>query len=179
MVDFTSLQWYTGYVSTATSVRIKSYINMCLDLHVHVPIQYLECVGRAALFTFSVSEQAPYIYMYIQFFIMYMYIVTWMFCWVLFIYCWLMDVFSYRPFLLECPCRDVRYTMARLLERIMSSHFRHGGVPVSWTHPTPPPPHPQFNFSKKLFSFIRTLFGEKNSLLFSFIFYALNFLECF
>lgn len=47
---------------------------MCLDLH--VPIQYLECVGRAALFTFSVSEQAPYIYMYVQFFIMYMYIVT-------------------------------------------------------------------------------------------------------
>eukprot|EP00105_Crassostrea_gigas_P001822 XP_011414140.1 PREDICTED: ubiquitin carboxyl-terminal hydrolase 24 [Crassostrea gigas] len=35
-----------------------------------------------------------------------------------------------KPFLLECPCRDVRYTMARLLERIMSSHFRHGGVPT-------------------------------------------------
>nr|XP_022314147.1 ubiquitin carboxyl-terminal hydrolase 24-like [Crassostrea virginica] len=33
-----------------------------------------------------------------------------------------------KPFLLECPCRDVRYTMARLLERLISSHFRHGGV---------------------------------------------------
>lgn len=159
MVDFRSLQWYTGYVSTATSVRIKSYINMCLDLH--VPIQYLECVGRAALFTFSVSEQAPYIYMYIQFFIMYMYIVTWMFCWVLFIYCWLMDVFSYRPFLLECPCRDVRYTMARLLERIMSSHFRHGGVPVSWTHPTPPPPTPSLTFQRNYFHLLEPSLVKK------------------
>nr|XP_022314146.1 ubiquitin carboxyl-terminal hydrolase 24-like [Crassostrea virginica] len=35
-----------------------------------------------------------------------------------------------KPFLLECPCRDVRYTMARVLERLMSSHFRHGGVPT-------------------------------------------------
>lgn len=82
-------QWFRGVVIYQVSGRLhkstmiyrvciysnfSAYINMCLDLH--VPIQYLECVGRAALFTFSVSEQAPYIYMYIQFFIMYMYIVT-------------------------------------------------------------------------------------------------------
>ncbi|XP_062568779.1 ubiquitin carboxyl-terminal hydrolase 24-like [Saccostrea cucullata] len=35
-----------------------------------------------------------------------------------------------KPFLLECPCRDVRFTMARILERVMSSHFKHGGVPT-------------------------------------------------
>lgn len=132
------------HVSRKNSVRIKSYVNTFPDLHVHVPVYTVSwmCRKSCIIYIFCFRSE-PYIFT--QFSMMYMYIVTRMFCWVLFVYdCWLMSVFRYRPFLLECPCRDVRYTMARLLERIMSSHFRHGGVPVS-------SPHPQFNFSKKLF----------------------------
>ncbi|XP_064607447.1 ubiquitin carboxyl-terminal hydrolase 24-like isoform X2 [Liolophura sinensis] len=33
-----------------------------------------------------------------------------------------------RPFLLECPQKDVRVTFAKLLERLMCSFFQHGGV---------------------------------------------------
>lgn len=33
-----------------------------------------------------------------------------------------------KSFLLECPNKDVRLTMAKILERMMSSFFQHGGV---------------------------------------------------
>lgn len=40
-------------------------------------------------------------------------------------------VLYFRSFLLECPNKDVRLTMAKILERMMSSFFQHGGVAVS------------------------------------------------
>lgn len=33
-----------------------------------------------------------------------------------------------KPFLLECPNREVRYTFARILDALMSSYFKHGGI---------------------------------------------------
>lgn len=131
------------HVSRKNSVRIKSYVNTFPDLHVHVPVPVYTvswmCRESCIIYIFCFKAE-PYLFTQFSMMHMYMFIVTWMFCWVLFVYdCWLMSVFRYRPFLLECPCRDVRYTMARLLERIMSSHFRHGGVPVSSTPNTPTP----------------------------------------
>ncbi|KAJ8306242.1 hypothetical protein KUTeg_016787 [Tegillarca granosa] len=35
-----------------------------------------------------------------------------------------------KPFILECPNRDVRLSMAKLLERMMSCYFAHKGVPT-------------------------------------------------
>ncbi|KAL5016318.1 hypothetical protein ScPMuIL_005907 [Solemya velum] len=50
---------------------------------------------------------------------------------------WLVEYFSgeegaayLKPFLLECPNKDVRLTMSKILERMMSSYFAHGGVPI-------------------------------------------------
>jgi len=40
-------------------------------------------------------------------------------------------IFIFRPFLLECPNRDVRFTMARILDCMMSSYFKHGGIQVN------------------------------------------------
>lgn len=44
-------------------------------------------------------------------------------------------VLYFRSFLLECPNKDVRLTMAKILERMMSSFFQHGGVAVSLFYP--------------------------------------------